>query len=77
MIKIWTWIKVNLASIIGITQAFIKMLKEILTAIVNFFSLIFPTVGSQKVVLWIRNTLELLDDWIEKAKPYLIPVINV
>ena len=76
MIKIWTWIKVNIASIIGITQAFIKMLKEILTAIVNFLSLIFPTVGSQKVVLWIRNSLETLDGWIEKAKPYLIPKIE-
>jgi len=76
MIKIWTWIKVNLASVVGIAQAAIKMLKEILTAIVNFLSLIFPTVGSQKVVLWIRNTLETLDGWIEKVKPYLIPVIE-
>ena len=73
--KILTWIKVNLASIVGIVQACIKALKEVLTAIVNLLSIFFPVIGSQKVVLWIRNALKTLDGRIEKIKPYLIPLI--
>lgn len=76
MNKVFTWVKANIASILGIAQAVIKALKEILTAIVNLLSIFFPVIGSQKVVLWIRNALETLDGWIEKAKPYLIPVIK-
>jgi phage-related protein len=75
MIKIWTWIKVNIASLVGIIQLVIKALKELLTAIVNLLSIFFPVIGSQKVVLWIRSILETLDNLIEKAKPYLIPII--
>jgi phage-related protein len=73
MIKIWTWIKVNIASILGISQAVIKALKEVLTAVVNLLSIFFPVIGSQKVVLTIRAVLETIDGWIEKLKPYLIP----
>jgi phage-related protein len=76
MSKVWTWIKVNGASILGIIQACIKALKEVLTAIVNLISIFLPTVGSQKVVLWIRNALETVDGWIEKVKPNLIPPVE-
>lgn len=75
MVKIIVWLKVNLASILGIAQACIKALKEVLTAVVNLLSIFFPVIGSQKVVLWIRNALESLDGWIEKIKSYLIPII--
>lgn len=74
-LKIFTWIKVNLASIVGISQAIIKALKEVLTAVVNLLSIIFPVVGSQKLVLAIRAILEAVDNWIEKVKPYLIPKV--
>ena len=75
MKKIWIWIKANGASILGIIQAAIKALKEVLTAIVNLLSIFFPVIGSQQVVIKIRDFLNMVDEWIEKLKPYLIPVI--
>ena len=73
--KIITWIKVNGASILGIAQAVIKGLKEILTAVVNLLSIFIPTIPAQKIVVAIRAFLELIDGWIEKIKLALIPVI--
>jgi len=73
--KIWTWIKLNGASVLGISQAVIKALKEVLTAIVNLLSIFLPTISAQKVVVWIRNFLNTIDEWIEKVKPYLIPAV--
>ena len=73
--KIIAWLKVNGASVLGIAQLLIKALKEVLTAIVNLISIVLPTIGAQKIVLAIRAFLEMVDGWIEKIKPYLIPVI--
>lgn len=75
MNKILSWIKVNLASVLGITQAVIKALKELLTAVVNLISIFIPTIAAQSIVLKIREILEVIDGWIEKIKVYLIPVI--
>ena len=73
--KIWDWIKVNGASVLGIAQAVIKALKEVLTAIVNLISIFLPTIGTEKFVLSMRSVLETIDGWIEKLKPYLIPKV--
>jgi len=74
-LKIWTWVKVNIASLLGGLQAIVKILKELLTAIVNLLSLFFPTIAAEKVVLAIRAFLELVDSWIEGLKATLIPII--
>jgi len=75
MNKILTWIKANLASLVGIIQAAIKALKEVLTAIINLLSIFIPAIAAQKIVLKIREILEAFDNWIEKIKPYLILVV--
>jgi len=75
MNKILTWIKANLASLVGIIQAAIKALKEVLTAIINLLSIFIPAIAAQKIVLKIREVLEMVDGWIEKIKPYLILVV--
>ena len=64
---------VNGASVLGIAQAVIKALKEVLTAIVNLISIFLPMIGTEKFVLSMRSVLETIDGWIEKLKPYLIP----
>lgn len=77
ILKIWTWLKVNLASVINALQLVVKALKELLTAFVNLISIIFPTAGAQKVVLAIRSALEWVDSGLEwvKEKLKLIPII--
>ncbi len=76
MIKIWTWVKVNIASVLGIVQAVIKALKEVLTAIVNLVSIFIPTITAQKIVIKIRDILNAIDEWIEKIKPLLVPIVE-
>lgn len=75
MVKILTWISMNLASILAAIQIVIKILKELLTAIVNLVSIAFPVVASEKVVLKIRAVLNTADDWITKIKDALIPKV--
>jgi len=75
MTKILTWIKVNLASVLGMIQASIKAVKEVLTAVINLISIFIPAIAAQKIVLKIRGMLETLDGWIEKIKPYLVLVV--
>ena len=75
LLKVFTWIKANLASVIGALQLVIKALKELLTAIVNLISIFLPTAGAQKIILAIRAGLEAVDAWLEKIKSYLIPSV--
>jgi hypothetical protein len=71
--KIFTWIKANIASILGISQAVIKALKEVLTAVINLASIFFPSAGAEQVVLTIRDILNWFDNALETLKGYLIP----
>jgi hypothetical protein len=76
-LKVFTWIKVNIASLINALQLVVKALKELLTAIVNLISIILPAAGAQKIVLAIRAALEAVDGWLEALKSWmhLIPLI--
>lgn len=72
MLKIITWISVNGASILGIIQAVIKMLKEVITAVINFISLIMPSSKAQEFVLKARELVEKIDAFIEQYKGILV-----
>lgn len=73
--KIWSWIKMNIATILGTAQLLVKALKELLTAIINVLSIFFPVIATEKFIMATRDILNKLDEWIEKAKPYLIPKV--
>lgn len=73
--KIYIWIKANLASVLGIAQAVIKALKEVVTALINLVSIFLPTVATEKFVLTLRDALNTVDEWIEKIKPALVPKV--
>jgi len=73
MEKILTWLRMNGASILGITQAVIKALKELLTAVVNLISIFIPAISAQKIVEVVRDILNTIDEWVEKIKETLLP----
>jgi phage-related protein len=77
ILKIWTWIKVNAATVINALQLVVKAIKELLTSVINLISIFLPTVGAQKIVLAIRAFLEWVDSGLEwiKEKLNLIPLI--
>ena len=74
MVKIITWIGLTIASILGITQAVVKFIKEVLTAVVNILFPLFPDGGKfETVVTAVRAFVEKADTWIENIKKVLIP----
>jgi len=76
MVKILNWIRVNGASVIGIAQAVIKLLKEILTAMVNILFPLFPDDGAfERTVMVIRSWVEKIDGVLEKIKLWLLSFI--
>jgi hypothetical protein len=72
MLKIWTWILANGATLLGCIQALIKAIKELLTGVINLISIFVPGILAQKWVDAVRNALNVVDGWIEKIKEYLI-----
>ena len=72
MVKILAWIKVNGATVLGVTQAAIKVLKELLTGVVNLVSLVLPKATSSKLVEQVRGILNTIDELVEKIKSYLL-----
>jgi fumarate reductase subunit D len=72
MIKIFTWIMANAATLLGCLQAIVKAVKELLTGVVNLLSLFMSQDVAEKAVAMVRNAMNFVDDFIEKIKGYLI-----
>ena len=70
--KIISWIMLNGASILGMVQAVVKAVKEILTAVVNLLSIFIPSDKIEDVVMTVRNILNKIDEWIEVIKDKLL-----
>jgi hypothetical protein len=72
--KVLKWIPVNLASILGVVQAFIKFFKEVLTACVNILFPVLPDGVWEQAVLKARAFVEKADGWVQKAKEWLLKI---
>ncbi|MEM3036134.1 MAG: hypothetical protein QXS18_04940 [Thermoplasmata archaeon] len=75
MFKIVQWLSVNIASIFGITQAVLKFLKEIITAILNLLSILMPSSKFIDAVRKAREIVNIIDSWIEKIKGFFLKTI--
>lgn len=72
IVKVATWIMANGATLLGLVQAIIKALKELLTGVVNLLSLIMPQAAAGKWVEAVRGAFNKVDDVIEQIKALLI-----
>lgn len=72
MNKLLSWLPKNLATILGIIQALVKLLKEILTGVVNILYPVIPSAKFQELVEKVRGFVNLIDAWIEKIKSFLL-----
>ena len=71
--KLLAWLPLNIASLLGIAQGIVKMLKEIITAIVNILFPIIPGDGKfEKTVLKIREWVNKFDDLLQKIKDFFL-----
>jgi len=73
--KIGQWVGVFIAGNIGIVQAVIKFIKELVTLAVDILFPVMPIATFQKVVLSIRDFINTIDSWVEKLKQYFIPKV--
>lgn len=72
MIKLLKWLPINLAGILGILQAIVKCVKEILTVIVNILFPIIPDGKFEKVVLKVREVINKIDAILQRIKDFLL-----
>ena len=70
--KIITWIMANGATLVGVLQAIIKAIKEVLTGVVNLLSLFMPTEAAEKTVAFVRTAMNFIDGLLEKVKGHLV-----
>jgi sorbitol-specific phosphotransferase system component IIC len=72
MMKIISWVMVNGATFLGLLQSIVKIVKELLTGVVNLLSLFLTQEQAEKVVKAVRSAVNVIDDVLEKIKAVLI-----
>lgn len=73
MVKILSWALKNLATILGIIQAVIKLVKELLTGVVNLLFPFFPDEGKFEIcVSKVRDFVNKADSFIEMIKNFVL-----
>lgn len=72
MTKLFTWLALNGASILGLIQSVIKFAKELLTLIINILFPIIPDGKFEALVLKARDIVNKVDEFVEKYKGYLV-----
>ena len=73
--KVITWIKMNFATVFGLLQSVLDAIKEILTGLINLFSIFMFTDAAEAFIMKVRGWLNVVDGWLQKAKDWLL--INV
>lgn len=73
--KILAWLLVNGATVLGLLQAIVKAMKELLTGVINLLSLFIPSVAAQQIVKMVRDALNKVDEVIEMMKGYFLPKV--
>ena len=73
--KIRTWLQMNGASVIAALQLVLRSLKELLTALVNLVSIIFPVNSAEAFILKIREFINMLDEKLESLKTKLLGTV--
>ncbi len=72
MSKIISWVLVNGATLIGVLQALVKAIKELVTGVVNLLSLFMTAEAAEVSVKTVRAILNKVDELLEKVKGFLI-----
>jgi len=72
--KLLSWLPINIAGILGIIQAIIKFIKEVLTLVVNLLLPVIPSHKFDDIVMKVRNIMNKIDEGVEKIKNFLLKV---
>jgi hypothetical protein len=72
MTKIFQWVLLNGATLIGVLQSIIKAIKELATGVVNLLSLFMTKEAAEVSVTSIRWALNKIDAVLESIKGYFL-----
>ena len=75
---ILSWLGLNLATVLGVAQALLKLIKELLTGMLN---IVFPLwVGHNEAfeasVMKVRDFCQTIDGWIESIKGFFLKGVS-
>lgn len=70
--KLIRFIPTNIGAILGVIQAIIKFVKEIATLAVDIIAPLTPGDKDDKIILWVRDMCNKVDEVVEKIKGFLL-----
>lgn len=75
--KLLKWLPVGGAGIIGVIQAILKFIKEVLTLIVDILFPVIPSTAFKVAVEKLRAIINIIDEFLEKnIKSIFLKIIN-
>ena len=74
--KLVAWLPKNLASVIGIAEAILKAVKEILTILLTFIAPIIPGDKDEQILIMLRDIVNKCYEALSKAKDFLLQTGN-
>lgn len=72
MAKVFSWVLLNGATLIGVLQSIVKAIKELVTGVVNLLSLFLSKEAADLMVTQVRWALNKVDAVLESIKGYFI-----
>jgi len=75
--KILKWIAIFLPTILGILEAFLKFVKEVLTLVVDILFPIIPIAKFKVIVTAMRGGVDKISDWLSKNKEKILAYLKL
>lgn len=75
--KLLTWLPAIVATVLGIVEAILKVLKELLTLVVDILFPVIPIAKFKAFVTWLRGVVDIVYDWVSKIKEALLKVAGL
>ena len=76
MLKLLTWLPAIIAPLLGIVEAVVKFIKEILTLVVTILFPIIPSEKFKNIVTKVRTIVDKVYDWISGGKEKILKAIG-
>ena len=75
--KLLTWLPAIIVPLLGIVEAVLKFLKELLTLVVTLLFPIIPSEGFRKIITLIRDWIGKIYDGLSKAKEGILKFLGM
>lgn len=77
MKKLLNWVIAFVPTIIGIIEAALKFLKELITLVMDILFPIIPVAKFQAIVTWLRDKVDMIYTGFSKVKDKILAYLNL